>query len=987
MSQWAHLAFGSFTLDLVNARLRRDDREVPLRPRSFSVLRHFVERAGQIVTKDDLRTTVWGGTHVSDTVFRVCVQEIREALGDTAATSQFLQTLPRRGYRFVARVTAEGATHVVSGREAALARVVGRDTEVAELNALLARAEAGDRRIVFVTGSAGVGKTTVVELFLHRAAAHQRMRVARGQCLERHGEGEAYLPIREALGRLCREPGGDRVVEILSRCAPTWLVQMPALVSDAEFEVLSRKVRGTTQARMLREITEAIEVFASDEPLVIVIEDLQWSDDSTLEAISYLARRRERARLLLVGTYRPAEVALRRHAMSGFKDELLARGQCHEVRLDPLSEAEVTEYTRRRLPPESSLSPELIQAIHRRTEGNPLFVTHLLNFAAAEGLVTADPASSRHVSVATLEHSVPETVGQLINKQIDTLEQTARATLEVASVVGPEFGAAAVAAGTQSSAEEVEQCCDRLVGSEHFLHRAGIEQWPDGTLTGRYRFTHAMYVDVLYERIGAASRVRLHQRIGTRKEKGYGAQVGEIAGELALHFERGHDFHRAALYCQLAGENSLRLHAVEPATRHLRRGLALLGKIPDAAARTAAELALQATLGHALLRSHGGSAANVGHAYDRALELCAEVEQSPHLVPVLLGLQNYHLALANLDSCRNLGERLSDLAQRTHDPAAADAARYALAMTRALAGDLRGAREQLRDITLDASAPHPSPVLPFAFDVNVRALSLLAFVQCLQGFPTRAVTSADAAIAAAVSLASPFDITSSRIFAACVHQLRRDAAAAHGEAAAALHLAEKEGFPLVAQATILQAWAQAGRDGTNVNPDALRAAVDAWHQVKERSLSVYLCTVVAETCIEAGEPDMARALFTEGMAQARQEHSRVADGELHRIDGELILRGPPHAGDRPSREPQRPGPTDASITQAEACFTRALDIARRQDARWYELRAAISLGRLWTTRGEQQRAAELVGGVYDTLEEGRDTQDAVTASELIAACR
>jgi DNA-binding winged helix-turn-helix (wHTH) protein len=985
MTQWARLAFGPFTLDLGTAHLLRGDRAVELRPRSFAVLRYFVEHAGQLVTKEGLRKAVWGEAHVSDTVFRVCVQEIREALGDTAGMPVFVETLPRRGYRFVGTVTAAGAPHSTPQQEAELAAIVGREPEVQALGAWLAQAETGDRRIVFVTGPAGVGKTTVVELFLHRTAMQRRMRVARGQCLERHGEGEAYLPLLEALGRLCREPGGDRLVEILSQCAPTWLVQMPALVSDADFEVLSRKVRGTTQTRMLREITEAAEAFASDEPLVVVIEDLQWSDNSTLDAISYLARRRERAQLMMIGTYRPAEVTLRRHPMSGFKDELLARRQCQEIRLDPLTEAEVTEYFSRRLPPGISVSPELSQAIHRRTEGNPLFVTNLFNFAGAEGWGTGDPATSRHISAATLARIVPETVGELINKQIDALSTEARTTLEVASVVGPKFGAAAVAAGSQTSVEEVERCCDLLARTEHFLHKAGVEQWQDGTLTGRYRFTHAMYVDVLYDRVGSASRVRLHQRIGTRKEKGYGTRVREIAGELAVHFERGHDFRRAVHYCQLAGENSLRLHAAEPATRHLRRGLELLDNIPDAAERAEAELALQATLGHALLRSHGGAAANVGRAYDRALELCGQVEKSPHLIPVLLGLQNYHLALGDLGSGRNLGERLLDLAQRIHDPAAAEAARYALAMTRALAGDLRGARTQLRDITLDATTPHPSPVLPFAFDVNVRALSLLAFVQCLQGFPTRAVTNADAAIAAAESLASPFDITASRLFAACVHHLRRDPAAAYAEAAAGLHLAEQEGFPLAAQATILCAWAQARRDGTHMDPDALRAAVDAWREVKERTLSAYLCTVVAEACIEAGQPETARALCTEGMAEAREEYSPVADGELHRIEGELILHEPVGAGSRRSREQKPPGPTEVQVARAEACFRRALESARRQDARWYELRAAVSLGRLWHARGERERATELIGTVYDALDEGQDTPDAEHARQLLAA--
>ncbi|HEV8717305.1 MAG TPA: ATP-binding protein, partial [Candidatus Binatia bacterium] len=244
----------------------------------------------------------------------------------------------------------------------------------------------GERQLVFVTGEPGIGKTSVVDAFLHQLSTEKALWVGRGQCVEYYGAGEAYLPVLEALGRVCRAAGGERLVALLSRHASTWLAQMPGLLSDGESEALQRKVSGVTHERMLREFAEMIEAVSAEQPLVLALEDLQWSDYSTLDLLTVVAQRREAARVLVLGTYRPADAIVSGHPLRAVKQELQAHRQCEELALGVLNEAAVAEYLARRFPG-SALPPRLARGIHRRTEGNPLFMVNVIEYLATQGLV------------------------------------------------------------------------------------------------------------------------------------------------------------------------------------------------------------------------------------------------------------------------------------------------------------------------------------------------------------------------------------------------------------------------------------------------------------------------------------------------------------------------------------------------------------------------------------------------------------------------
>ncbi|HET9131794.1 MAG TPA: winged helix-turn-helix domain-containing protein, partial [Terriglobia bacterium] len=277
--------FDPFCLDPVKERLWRDSQAIKLRPKAFAVLAYLVQRPGQLVTKEDLLSAVWPETFVSDAVLKVAIRQIREALDDDSDAPRFVETAHRRGYRFIGSIS-KGTSPVLPPQSSdSHPGVVGRDDALSRMHGWIERMLGRERQVVFVTGEAGIGKTALVDTFVQSIASNRSIRIVRGQCLEQYGTSEAYLPLLEAIGRLCRDH--PQVIEVLRAHAPMWLLQLPSLVSASDREWLNRQVVGATRDRMLREMGDALEILTADVPLVIVLEDLHWSDYSTVDLISY----------------------------------------------------------------------------------------------------------------------------------------------------------------------------------------------------------------------------------------------------------------------------------------------------------------------------------------------------------------------------------------------------------------------------------------------------------------------------------------------------------------------------------------------------------------------------------------------------------------------------------------------------------------------------------------------------------------------------
>jgi predicted ATPase/DNA-binding winged helix-turn-helix (wHTH) protein len=597
MNDTPKLCFGPYLLDEANECLRRDDEAIPLRPKAYGVLRYLLSHPGVLVTKQQLLDAVWPDTFVGDSVLKDSIRQLREALGDEAKSPQFIETRHRRGYRFIAplreapsrnapsntSVSSRFSAYVIPNEERVTSEMLGRDENLAQLHSSLKKALGGQRQTVFVTGEAGIGKTTLVEAFLKDLTDNMEILIGRGQCLEQYGSGEAYLPVLDAFSKLARDSLSEIVVEKLRLFAPSWLVQMPGLLTLRELDSFREQTTQTTRERMLREMTETIEAISTKRPFILFLDDLHWSDYSTVDLISYLARRSQPASFMLIGTYRPVDVALNEHPLKGTKQDLLIHKFCSDLPLEYLSEGSVATFLNTRFP-SNSFPSRLAEMIHRHTEGNPLFMVNVVDYLIDRELILeSDGQYHLAVSPDEIELGVPENIRELIEDQVERLSEEEQRILEGASVVGMDCSAVAIAAGLNSDVIKVEEICDGLARRNHFLLPAYLAELPDGTITPRYRFIHATYLDVLYRRVAPTRRSQIHWRIGERGEAIYGDMVGVIAAELAVHFEEAHDLARAVKYLELAAENAESRSANHEALSLARRGLDLISTMPISA--------------------------------------------------------------------------------------------------------------------------------------------------------------------------------------------------------------------------------------------------------------------------------------------------------------------------------------------------------------------------------------------------------------------
>jgi len=506
--------FAPFRLDTVNECLWRhrddgDEERIRLTPKAFAVLRYLVEHAGRLVTQNELLEAVWPDTFVQPEVLKSQILDVRHALGDDAKDPRFIETLPRRGYQFIAPI-ADVAVQVDLGNEPPSRKLVGRGAQLDELRHCLRRSLAQQRQVVFVTGETGIGKTTLVDEFVRRVATDfPGVRVARGQCVEGYGSKESYYPVLEALSELCNGSGGDAVARTLAVQAPTVLMQFPAHARGEQREMLQQQIVGSTHERMLREIIEAMETISSEKPLLLVFEDLHWADPSTVDFISALARRRSGGKLMLIGTYRPVDVAVVKHPLKEVKQDLLVHQLCREIALEPLTENEVAEYLAIETPGKA-VPQGLASLIYRHSDGNPLFMVSILDHLRDRGVIAVENGTLQvKVPLESINLEAPESLRQMIELQIEKLSVDEQRVLELASVTGMSFTANANVLGATVDQEKLESTCEDLARRQHIVRRTGWRPFPDGTISQCYEFAHALHREVFYRRQAPSRRARV----------------------------------------------------------------------------------------------------------------------------------------------------------------------------------------------------------------------------------------------------------------------------------------------------------------------------------------------------------------------------------------------------------------------------------------------------------------------------------------------
>src|SRR6266545_2241684 len=863
---------------------------------------------------------------------------------------------PRRPAR-APRASAEGAA---APRLPAAEAPAGRSRELARLERLLADARSGQRRLVFVTGEAGIGKTTIIERFLADAAAEGALLVARGQCVEHRGAGEAYLPVLEALGRLARQPGAQGLVRLLAQQAPTWVAQMPWLLEDDELESVHRRLAGATHERMLREMLETLEVIGVETPVVLVLEDLHWSDPSTIDLLEAVAKRHEPVRLLVLGTYRRGEAIAQDHPVHRLEQSLRSRGLCAQVALGGLAEDALDEYAAALLRGGSPAG--LGRLLHERTGGNPLFAKTLLESWLEQGLV--DEAAD----LERLAVDIPDSIRDLIEQMLSQLDPSDQGLLEAASVAGQRFSAASVAAALDRDTAEVEARCGALARSGRFLESHGEDSWPDGTIASCFAFSHDLQREVVYDRLPAARRAQLHGNVGKRLETVYGARAREIAPQLADHLVRAGEVARAVVALRLAAEQAFERLAHREALDHLTTGLQMLELLGDGEERWAAEFALQSMLGAALIATRGWSDPGAESAFLRARELAERLGQNDELGRTLFQLRTLYELRGDYERADPLLHQSLTLSGRTLNSGACTDSNELLDCSLFHQGSFTQALEHAERGLAAYDGQYVNP-LTAAYGDNAGASchSWAALSLWFLGHPDQAGERARQAVETTTDPRRRCGRATALVQAAIVDQCGGDAQATLASAEAALQVAAEDGYTYrVAMATILRGWALAAAGQHDEGVAELESGLELSAATGARMDDPYYFGLLGEARLRAGRHEAAAEALAAALDAAPHGRQFFYEPEIHRLRGEVALAAEP-----------------PDSTAALECFTRALELAGSQGAKSLELRAALSAAPLLVTQGRGDQAREIVSTAYAAFSEGFDTPDLQTARSFL----
>lgn len=972
------IRFGVFVVHPRSGELYRDGARVKLQEQPFAILTMLLERGGQVVTRQELREKLWpNGTFVDfDHGINVAIAKIRQALADSAERSQFVETVGRRGYRFIAAVEAisEELSPLVrglsaqAGLQSARRHSVGREKEHAELAAAFESAAAGHGLLACVEGEPGIGKTTLVHDFLFSLqAGGRRFRLAIGRCSQRLAGEEAYLPFLEALESLSRNDDG--VSRKLREVAPSWYAQLfPLSENDPSDVALHVYARATTQERVKRELAAFLEEIVRLETLVLFFDDLHWADSSTIDLLTYLATKFDTTRILVIGAYRPSELYLSKHPFIGVKRDLQSRALCREVAVELLSPGDVERYVGLEFP-ENSFPREFTNVIHSKTEGNALFMVDLLRYLFDRNVIVrsdSDKGWCLAQSLPDLSRDLPQSVRSMIERKIEQVSPQEHEVLVAAAVEGYDFDSATAARAIEADALEVEELLERLDHIHAFVKRTAEEELPDGTLTVRYRFVHVLYQNALYASLTPTRRATLSAALAHALEAFYGEKTSAVALQLGFLHETARDPGRASDYFLVAAQNAQRLFANQEAATLARRGLALLRKIPETPERTRRELVLQVTLAFSLMSTLGYAAPETGANMAKARELCQQLGDTGQLVAALFGLFTFYLCRGDMRVAHEAGEHLASAARKHDDPAQVIMAHWPLAFVFQHTGELVASREHFEQtLRYYERAKHNRYLELYKIEVGILAQGEMVRTLWLLGFPDQAIRRMEEALVLAREVSIPVTLAFCQRHSAMFYQNLRQPENARNIGEACIALCEEHGIMLErAWVGCPYGWAIAQLGQIEEGILHIRAGLAAQLSVGAEVVRSQFQAMLAETLWHAGRAEEGLQAVEDALEVSKRNAESIYDAELWRLKGELLN-------------------TQDKTVEAESCFERAIKIARQQAAKSLELRASTSFARLRQKQGKRTEASRLLGEIYGWFTEGFDTADLKEAALLL----
>jgi TOMM system kinase/cyclase fusion protein len=864
-------------------------------------------------------------------------------------------TAPVQVYRMLGESTAQSRLDIAG--PSGFTPLVGRDSEVLLLLERWAHSQDGRGQVVLFSGEPGIGKSRLVEVLREHVRSQGATQMV-FRCSPYHQQSalypmidhlqrvlhwdsidapEARLEALEQALRTSRLPLGE-VTPLLAA-----LLSLPHPAHYPPLNLAPQRQRQQTHDALVAWLLEQ----ADQQPVLTVWEDLHWADPSTLELLGLVLDQVPTARMLTVLTCRPE-----------FHPSWASRLQLTQVTLTRLGrlqvQAMITSLTGGR-----ALPVAVVEQVVAKTDGVPLFVEELVKMLLESGLVRQK--EDQYVLTGPLPPlAIPSTLHDSLMARLDRLA-TGKEVAQLGATIGRTFAYELLQAVSPLDETTVQQGLRQLVEAELVYQRGAP---PHAT----YLFKHALIQEAAYQSLLRSTRQQIHQRIAQVLEARF-PDLAETQPELvAQHYTAAGSTEQAVVYWQRAGEHASDRSAYLEAISHFTTGIELLNSLPETPERTQHALTLHIALGTALQNAKGHAAPEVEHVYTQARKLCQQVGETPQLVPVLFGLWRYYVTRSQFQTARELGDTLLRLAQHADDPALAVIAHSALGATWLWLGALPAAR-----LHIEASIAHytpeqrRAPVFRMGFDPGVAGRTYTAMLLWLRGYPKQALVRLHEALALAHELSHPYSLAFAQFWAAWVCQVRRDVLAVHEHAEAAVALATEQGFPLwTATGTSLRGWALAMQGQGEAGMAQVRQGLAAWRATGAALFVPCFCTWLAEVAAHLGHTEDGLQALAEAHTLVEQHEERYWEAEVCRLRGVLCLR--------------QPGTPQA---EAEPWLRRALDIARRQEAKSLELRAALSLTRLWQQQGQRADAYDLLAPIYGWFTEGLDTADLQEAKALL----
>jgi predicted ATPase len=859
-------------------------------------------------------------------------------------------------YRVLRESSAQTRLDIVSAR--GLTPLVGREQEVGLLVERWTQVKPGHGHVVLLTGDAGIGKSRLVQVLKDHVANEPHMR---WECRSsEYYQNTALFPLTDLFQRMLRFQAEDtpdekfeKLTQMLSQSrlpleesvqlfAPLFSLPLP----EDRYTALNLSPQRQRQ-KTLETIVAMLLELAEHQPVLFILEDLHWTDPTTLELLNLLIDQTPTASMLVLLTCRPH-----------FQPAWHHRSYLTEMTLHRLSHTQVEQIVTG-VTDGKTFPTEVLQQIIAKTDGVPLFVEELTKAILESGQLNAVDGHYELVgSLSTL--TIPATLQDSLMARLDHLV-TAKSVAQYAAVIGRGFAYDLLQTVSQLDAATLQRELGRLVKAE-IVYQRGVP--PQAT----YTFKHALIQDAAYESLLKSTRQRYHQRITQVLEARFSETAAAQPELLAHHYTEAGLIGQAIPHWQRAGERAVQRSANVEAISHLTQALELLQTLPDAPERTQQELAVHIALGVPMVQTKGHAAPEVEATYTRAWALCQQLGDTAQLFDVLLGLRRFYFMRGDLRTADELGEQLLRLAECLDDAGLLVRAHMMLAEGLFYLGEFVRAREHAEEgIARYAPQQHHAQAFRYGNDPGVCCRSFAALALWVLGYPGQALQRSEEALEWAQELAHPFSLAFALSYVAYVHQFRREGALTQARAEVTITLATEQGFPhWMAGGAIRYGWALAHQGQVQAGIEQIRQGMTAWRAIGTALAQSYWLALLAEAYSAGGQAEAGLTVLAEALTHADNTGECWYEAELHRLKGELRLQQ-----------------SSDNHPEAESCFHHALDIARTQQAKSFELRAATSLARLWHQQGKRDEARQVLGDVYGWFTEGFEAADRQDAKALL----